>query len=261
MTEQEPTQFPEPELKDFLSTHLWVPAEPRLHAAFGEGYHYALGPNAPEESIADFEIYPDVAMLRYTAQGSDITMRGEQVSGEYTEAGLIFESNTEEGFQLLSLTRDGGVVFISHPGPRKPLTVFAPESAAADPWNGQPAAADEVSQKEQKEQQEKVKLEGRAGRDARLSETKTGKKIAKFPLAVHEEVDGEKQTTWHTIVAFNTLAERVGEDVKKGSKYSVVGYVHESEHEGKVRREIYAVNVKARPTGNDQEGAPKNPAG
>lgn len=257
MTEQESGTDLQPEPlfdPDLIGTHLLVGAEPRLHSVFGEGYHFPLGDKAPENPIAELEFYPDSKMIRYTSGSIDLTMKGETF-GEYTEQGLAFTAVDDSGRQDLHVARSGDIFLFSH---HSAPSVHIEEARVEE---GPSAPDTEKAVTEDKEKQPKVTVEGRAGRDASLRETKNGKKIAKFPLAQHEAgEDGKDATTWHTIVAFNSLAETVGETVKKGQQYKVVGFLHERVEEDKTIREIYAVNVKARAPQRSEERSADQPA-
>lgn len=238
MTEKEilPAESLEPLFDpDLLSTHLLTDAEPRLHSAFGEGYHFALGSNAPEHPDAELEFYPDTKIVRFVSGNVEVTMKGD-TTGEYTERGLVFSTDNQQGIQDLFVNRSGEIFLMSNN--RTNLDLIRPLEADSP-------ADSEQSQSETKEKQEKVTLEGRAGRDAQLRETKNGKKITKFPLAVHELDENGQSTIWHTIVTFNELAVKTADEVKKGLVYKVVGYLHEkTDDNNKVTREIYAVNVR-----------------
>ena len=74
----------------------------------------------------------------------------------------------------------------------------------------------------------KVILVGNLGKDPEVKYTPQGTAVAKFSLATNErykDKQGEWQdrTEWHNIVAWQRLAEIVGEYVKKGSKIYIEG--------------------------------------
>src|SRR5579872_4462651 len=74
----------------------------------------------------------------------------------------------------------------------------------------------------------KVILIGNLGKDPEVKYTPSGTAVAKFSLATNErfkDKSGEWQdrTEWHNIVAWQRLAEIVGEYVKKGSKIYIEG--------------------------------------
>jgi single-strand DNA-binding protein len=74
----------------------------------------------------------------------------------------------------------------------------------------------------------KVILVGNVGKDPEIKYTPRGIPVGKFSLATHErfkDKNGEFQerTEWHNIVAWQRLAEIVGEYVAKGSKVYIEG--------------------------------------
>lgn len=74
----------------------------------------------------------------------------------------------------------------------------------------------------------KVILVGNVGKDPEVKYTPSGIPVGKFSLATNErfkDKNGEFQerTEWHNIVAWQRLAETVGEFVSKGSKVYVEG--------------------------------------
>lgn len=74
----------------------------------------------------------------------------------------------------------------------------------------------------------KVILIGNLGKDPEVKYTPSGLPVAQFSLATNErykDKSGEWQdrTEWHNIVAWQRLAEIVGEYVKKGSKLYIEG--------------------------------------
>src|SRR6202521_1128093 len=100
----------------------------------------------------------------------------------------------------------------------------------------------------------KVILLGNVGTDPEVKFTPNGTAVAKFGLATNErfkDKSGEFQerTEWHNIVAWQRLAEIVGEYVKKGSKVYVEGKLQTSSWEDrqtgekKYRTEIMALDL------------------
>ena len=114
----------------------------------------------------------------------------------------------------------------------------------------------------------KVILVGNLGKDPEVKYTPSGVPVAKFSLATNErykDKSGEWQdrTEWHNIVAWQRLAEIVGEYVKKGSKIYIEGRLQTSSWEDKqsgekkYRTEIVAsdlVLLGGRGEGGDSEG-------
>src|SRR5437016_7842637 len=84
----------------------------------------------------------------------------------------------------------------------------------------------------------KVILVGNLGKDPEVKYTPSGTPVAKFSLATNEgykDKSGQWQdrTEWHNIVAWQRLAEIVGEYVKKGSKVYIEGRLQTSSWDDK----------------------------
>jgi len=97
----------------------------------------------------------------------------------------------------------------------------------------------------------KVILVGNVGKDPEVKYTPSGIALAKFSIATNErfkDKSGEWQdrTEWHNILAWERLAEIVGEYVRKGSKIYIEGRLQTSSWEDrqsgekKYRTEIVA---------------------
>ena len=100
----------------------------------------------------------------------------------------------------------------------------------------------------------KVILVGNVGADPEVKYTPSGIPVGKFSLATNERFknkSGEWQdrTEWHNIVAWQRLAEIVGEYVSKGSKVYIEGKLQTSSWEDqrsgekKYRTEIVAREI------------------
>jgi single-strand DNA-binding protein len=84
----------------------------------------------------------------------------------------------------------------------------------------------------------KVILVGNLGKDPEVKFTPSGTPVAKFSLATNERYkdkagEWQDRTEWHNIVAWQRLAEIVGEYVKKGSKIYIEGRIQTSSWEDK----------------------------
>src|ERR1700730_2235348 len=112
----------------------------------------------------------------------------------------------------------------------------------------------------------KVILVGNVGRDPEIKYTPSGIPVGKFSLATNErfkDKNGEFQerTEWHTIVAWQRLAEIVGEIVSKGSKVDGEGKIQPSSwddrHSGekKYRTEIVARDLVLLGSRDNRSGA------
>ena len=97
----------------------------------------------------------------------------------------------------------------------------------------------------------KVILVGNVGKDPEVKYTPSGTPVAKFSLATNEKYkdrsdEWQERTEWHNIVAWQRLAEIVGEYVKKGAKLYIEGKLQTSSWEDresgtkKYRTEIVA---------------------
>jgi len=114
----------------------------------------------------------------------------------------------------------------------------------------------------------KVILIGNLGKDPEVKYTPSGTPVAKFSLATNEKYkdkggEWQERTEWHNIVAWQRLAEIVGEYVKKGSKIYIEGRITTSSWEDKqsgekkYRTEIVAndlVLLSGRGEGDGGEG-------
>ncbi len=77
----------------------------------------------------------------------------------------------------------------------------------------------------------KVQLIGRLGQDPEIKTLESGKKVAHFNLATNESyknADGAKidETTWHSIVAWNGLAELTSKFLAKGREVCIEGRIN-----------------------------------
>src|SRR5579859_3369906 len=111
----------------------------------------------------------------------------------------------------------------------------------------------------------KVILVGNVGKDPEVKYSPAGTPIAKFSLATNERFkdrndEWQERTEWHSIVAWQRLAEIVGEYVSKGSKLYVEGKIQtsnwEDRHSGekKYRTEIVARDLVLLGSRDDRNG-------
>jgi len=76
--------------------------------------------------------------------------------------------------------------------------------------------------------QNKVQLIGNLGANPEVKTLESGKKVARFSLATTESYKNEKgekvkETQWHTLIAWNKLAELVETYLTKGNEIAVEG--------------------------------------
>jgi single-strand DNA-binding protein len=97
----------------------------------------------------------------------------------------------------------------------------------------------------------KVILVGNVGQDPEVKYTPSGVPVARVSLATNERFKGnndqwQDRTEWHSIVAWQRLAEIVGEYVRKGTKLYVEGKLQSTSWqdrqsgEKKYRTEVFA---------------------
>ena len=107
----------------------------------------------------------------------------------------------------------------------------------------------------------KVILIGNVGKDPDVKYTGSGTPVAKFSLATNESYkdksgEWQERVEWHDIVAWQRLAEIVGEYVQKGKKLYIEGRLQTSNWqdkqsgEKKYRTEIVARNILLLGEGN-----------
>ena len=110
----------------------------------------------------------------------------------------------------------------------------------------------------------KVILVGNVGRDPEVRYTPNGAALAKFSLATNErfkDKSGEWQdrTEWHNIIAWQRLAEIVGEYVHKGSRLYIEGKltssVWEDRNSGEKKHHIEIVTRDIVLFGSTETGA------
>jgi single-strand DNA-binding protein len=98
----------------------------------------------------------------------------------------------------------------------------------------------------------KVILVGNVGQDPEVKYTASGVPVAKVSLATNERFKDrndqwQDRTEWHSVVAWQRLAEIVGEYVRKGSKLYVEGKLQTSTWEDKQSGERkYRTEIVAR---------------
>lgn len=98
----------------------------------------------------------------------------------------------------------------------------------------------------------KVILVGNVGQDPDIRYTAAGKAVAKLSLATNERFknrsgEWEERTEWHSVVAWQRLAEIVGEYVGKGSRVYIEGRLQTSRWEDRQSGETkYRTEIVAR---------------
>jgi len=116
----------------------------------------------------------------------------------------------------------------------------------------------------------KVILVGRLGKDPEIKYTPSGAPMARFTLATDEvfkDRAGEQQrrTEWHSIVAWNKLAEICGEYLTKGKQVYIEGSIRSRQWEDqsgnkRTSYEIVARQMQMLGSRSDSERAAPEPA-
>ena len=97
----------------------------------------------------------------------------------------------------------------------------------------------------------KVILIGNLGQDPEIKSTAAGAAIANFSLATSESWKDKntgqqvEKTEWHRVVAFNRLAEIIGQYVKKGSKVYIEGSLRTRKWQDKEGKDHYTTEIVA----------------
>ena len=108
----------------------------------------------------------------------------------------------------------------------------------------------------------KVELIGRVGKDPDVRETRTGKKVARFSLAVNERFingmgDSVQNTNWLSIVVWNDVISKPEDLIKKGACLYVQGKINnrsylDKDGQKKYVTEIIGSMIEPRVAGQDQ---------
>ncbi|HMM11434.1 MAG TPA: single-stranded DNA-binding protein [Bacteroidales bacterium] len=93
-----------------------------------------------------------------------------------------------------------------------------------------------------------VQLIGHAGNDPEVRTFGNGGKVARLNVATNESYKNDKgerveETTWHRLVAWGKLAERIEKAVKKGSLVAVTGKLTNNQWEDKDGQKRYTTEV------------------
>ena len=91
-----------------------------------------------------------------------------------------------------------------------------------------------------------VMLMGRLVRDPEVKYTQSGKAVAQITLAVDKFVGGEKQADFINCVAWEKVAELIGNNLGKGERILVSGSLNTRSYEDKngQKRSVTEVNIQ-----------------
>jgi hypothetical protein len=207
---------------------------------------YPLPESAPVRITVSKEatltLYPNNEAVEYQQQTKDHTI--------YLRAG----KSGEFAFSLTPVQPVGETQAVSQTPPEgsHPVTVTVSDDRlhstlgeTTEPVETPDPAHPAKGHAVEKENNERVVITGRVGREPTIKQIKTGV-MAKFPVAQHNP-DGS--TTWRTIVAFGAKAQALQGTLTKGQQISVAGYPHEREIIGKAGQkrnvtEVYLAGLK-----------------
>ena len=113
-----------------------------------------------------------------------------------------------------------------------------------------------------------ILLRGHIGRDPEIKETASGKKLARFSVATnktYKNANGDyvKDTTWHNVIAWGFVADRVDKALKKGYHVLVQGSQinrNYEDQEGKKRyiSEVVINTFERISKGKEENSGPKS---
>ncbi|MCF8239537.1 MAG: single-stranded DNA-binding protein [Saprospiraceae bacterium] len=94
----------------------------------------------------------------------------------------------------------------------------------------------------------RVQLIGNLGKDPELTQTATGKQFLRVSLATNESYKDAKgefvtNTTWHNLVAWGPLAERMATRLSKGEKVAVAGKLNHRQYDDKNGERKYMTEI------------------
>ena len=92
-----------------------------------------------------------------------------------------------------------------------------------------------------------VTLIGRMTKDAELKQTKSGKSVVSFSLAVNKDFkneNGEYDADFIDCVAFEKRAEAIAKYVHKGDRFAVLGQLATRSYENKEGKKVKVTEVK-----------------
>ena len=185
-------------------------------------------------------LFPERQLVRFSSPLAELTL-APVTSVEPQADRLRVESSDVRHKATALFDPKGGLIFTLQPNQaasdvepaivetsieeseNPPVPIPSPETEApaaeATPDAGEGAKTTTTTEDERGE---RLVFTGRIGRVPELKTTAKGRRLVRIPLAVHE---GE-ETSWHTIVFFDDLAERAVTTLAKGELVSVVGYKH-----------------------------------
>jgi hypothetical protein len=251
--------LPDPWNPDAIAEVLETTAEPRIDHLHGQGVRFRVG----EPPGTELELFPATHTVRLTGEDLQLSLF-RQGAPTLAPEGVIFELRDQPERRWLAVSPTGATTLFYNPDiparPETPQHATITEKRPITPYRQEAPLLDDATapqgaslsllphSAERQEQQERVQLAGRLGTEVRYRTTRSGKLVAKFPLAIKAD-DGS--TTWKDVLLFGERADRLREGTAptKGQYVEVIGYVHEREVKGRhgttrTVSDIYAVVVK-----------------
>nr|WKN39812.1 single-stranded DNA-binding protein [Tunicatimonas sp. TK19036] len=95
-----------------------------------------------------------------------------------------------------------------------------------------------------------VQLIGNLGQDPEIKQLESGKTLAKFSLATTESYKNKKgeyvnDTQWHSIIAWDNLAQIAEKYLHKGKQVALVGKLNHRQYEDKEGIKRYVTEIVA----------------
>ena len=91
----------------------------------------------------------------------------------------------------------------------------------------------------------KVILSGYVGKEVSVRESQSGMKVARYSLAVRRmtKKEGEQDTDWISLIAFDKKADFAEKYVKKGTRLIVEGHITTGSFTNKDGQKVYTTDV------------------
>lgn len=91
----------------------------------------------------------------------------------------------------------------------------------------------------------RVVLSGIVGGDSKIRESQSGMKVARYSLAVRRmtKKEGEQDTDWISLIAFDKKADFAEKYVKKGTRLIVEGHITTGSYTNKDGQKVYTTDV------------------
>lgn len=242
-----------------LAAALNVLPETTSDLALGDGIAFRLLSPSRQTLLEVFPTGPRAPVVRITGEDLQLSLFRQVEPPQVALEGLIFEMPNTPEQRWLSLGPTGEATLFYDPGRAESLQERAPlpERPEQQETPEPRAPGDVVSEtthqrtlpEVQPEKQPRITYSGRLGTDPRCRTTPRAVLVCSFPVA--EKREGVEKPTWRKTVAFQELAKKVQDSLKRGMFVDVVGYEHErirTSRDGATRvdHEVYAVSVHHR---------------